>query len=127
MEERGTGWYAGWIIIKIFFVLALIFLLILGGRKAYSFGYQVFADETVSRAPGKDVAITVEDKMSPGALGELLERKGLVEDEKVFAVQMRLSKYNDSVVEGSYILNTSQTAEEMLAILSREDEKETES
>ena len=36
------------------------------------------------------------------------------------------SEYKGEIEPGSYVLNTSQTAEEMLRVLSRADEKETE-
>ncbi len=31
------------------------------GKKAYSFGYQVVSQEAVSRPPGKDVAVTLDN------------------------------------------------------------------
>ena len=41
-------------------------------------------------------------------------------------MQYMLSEYKGKLEPGSYVLNTSQTADEMLKVLSRADEKETE-
>ena len=105
-------------------LVAVAFLNI--GRKAYSFGYQVFAEETVSDPPGKKVAVTIEDDISVSELSDLLKTKRLIRDEKVFWVQYQLSEYKGKLKGGSYILNNSWTAEEMLAELSGANETETE-
>lgn len=112
--------------LKIIFLILAVFVLISLGKDAYSFGYRVFAEETVSKPPGKDVAVTVGKGISPSDLGEMLERKGLIKDGKVFWLQMMLSEYKDQVKEGSYVLNTSQTSEEMLAVLAGDQEQESE-
>ena len=64
--------------------------------------------------------------MSGKEIGELLEGRGLIRDAAVFRVQFALSDYKNAIVPGSYILNTSQTAEEMLAILAGQQETESE-
>ena len=113
-------------LLKVVVFVLVIVALVSVGKKAYSFGYKVFAEEAVSKPPGKDVAVTIEDDTSSGELGELLEDKGLIRDAKVFQVQYLLSGYKGKLKKGSYILNTSQTAEEMLAVLSGEQETESE-
>ena len=75
---------------------------------------------------GKKVAVTIEDGISASDLADLLEKKGLIQDAKVFWVQFQLSKYKNKLQGGSYILNTSQKAEEMLATLAGEEESESE-
>ena len=91
-------------------MLAVIVLcLIRLGGQAYSFGYRVFAQETVSESPGRNVAVTISEGMSGKEIGELLEGRGLIRDAAVFRVQFALSDYKNAIVPGSYILNTAQT------------------
>ena len=52
---------------------------------------------------------------------KILKSKGLIKDAKVFVVQESLSNYKDKLQSGTYILNTSMTTDEMLAVLARED------
>lgn len=61
--------------------------------------------------------------MSFGEIAKLLEEKKLIKDKNVFRIQYLLSEYKGEIEPGSYVLNTSQTAEEMLRVLSRADEK----
>ena len=92
------------------------------GEYAYSFGHSIYDNETVSDPPGWDVAVVIPDGSSISQVAKLLEARGLIRDEKVFRVQERLSRYHGQLKAGNYILNTSQTAEEMLAILSGNEE-----
>ena len=112
------------IIIKILLTVILVLVLIFAGRRAYGFGYRVFAQETMSSPPRKKVAVTITENMSIGEIAELLEMRELIQDNKVFRVQYLLSEYRGEIVPGSYVLNTSQTADEMLAVISRQEEKE---
>ena len=80
----------------------------------------------MSSPPGKKVAVTITENMSIGEIAELLEMRELIQDDKVFRVQYLLSEYRGEIVPGSYVLNTSQTADEMLAVISRQEEKESE-
>lgn len=124
--KKQTGIRLFFAILKLFALAALVFLLYAYGKKAYSFGYQVVAQEALSRPPGKDVAVTLDNGMTGEELAELLEEKGLVRDAKVFYVQMLFSKEKHQLKKGSYLLNTSQTPEEMLKVLSRQEETESE-
>lgn len=114
--------------LKVILFIIIVMVMIYFGKKAYSFGYLVFAEETVSQPPGKKVAITIVEGTSGSELGKTLKEKGLIKDAKVFQVQYMLSEYKDQLKQGSYVLNTSQTSEEMLAILSGNavEEEETE-
>ena len=122
MKENSAKSIAVGIAVKIVLLAGLIFT----GRQAYTFGYQIFAQEAMSEAPGKKVAVTITKDMSFGEIAKLLEEKKLIKDKNVFRIQYMLSEYKGEIEPGSYVLNTSQTAEEMLRVLSRADEKETE-
>lgn len=126
MKQRKKSVIAVFAILKLLILVLVVAALVSVGRKAYSFGYRVFAEDTVSDPPGKKVAVTIEDDISVTELSELLKSKRLIKDEKVFWVQYQLSEYKGKLKGGSYILNNSWTSEEMLAELSGEDETETE-
>ena len=112
--------------VKMVILILIVYALFVFGRHAYDFGFQVFAGETVSDPPGKEVAVTITDDMSVMEVGELLESKGLIKDAKVFWVQEKLSKYSGKLKKGNYILTTAQDADEMLEELAQETEAQTE-
>jgi len=126
MKKRNAAVSVALILLKVAIYILIIVVLISFGKKSYAFGYKVFAEETVSGPPGKKVVVTIEEGISPTELGKLLKEKGLIKDPRVFWVQVQLSKYKDKIQAGNYILNTSETSEEMLAILSNDVETESE-
>ncbi len=91
------------------------------GEYAYHFGHSVYADTAVSDPPGMDVAVVIPEGSSVAQVAALLEAKGLIQDDKVFIVQERLSKYHGQMKAGNYVLNTSERASQMLALLSGQE------
>ena len=71
----------------------IIFILAVGGRMAYQFGYHVFAQQPLSDPPGKEAALTVQEGDTIKEIAEILEADGIIPDALVFCVQERLSKY----------------------------------
>ena len=100
----------------LFWVLA-VFGIGWAGKQAYQFGYRVFHEETMEKAPGTDKSVTFRQDMSEFDLAKKLEQKRLVQDAKLFYVQLELSKYRGKLQPGTYTLNTSMEAEEMISIL----------
>ncbi len=84
---------------------------------AYDFGYRVFAEPAMSSEPGVDISVAITDDMSVMDIGELLQDQGLIADAKLFYIQEKVSEYKDMIRPGIYVLNTSMTAEEMLAVM----------
>ena len=125
MKQRKKSVIAAFAVLKFFILVLVAAAFVTAGTKAYSFGYRVFAEDTVSDPPGKKVAVTIEDDISVSELSALLKSKRLIKDEKVFWVQYQLSEYKGKLKGGSYVLNNSWTSEEMLAELSGEEETET--
>lgn len=125
MNQRRKSVTAIFAILKILALIVVIAVLVSVGRKAYDFGYRVFAEKAVSAPPGKKVAVTIEDGISVSELSELLKSKRLIKDEKVFWMQYNLSQYRGKMKGGNYILTTAMTAEEMLAEMSGANETET--
>ncbi|MDO4632866.1 MAG: endolytic transglycosylase MltG [Eubacteriales bacterium] len=88
------------------------------GSYAYRFGYQLYAGEGVDRAPGREVAVVISEGQSVRSVAEMLHWQGLISDVMVFQAQERLSKYHGQMRAGNYVLNTSWSAEKILAALS---------
>lgn len=108
-----------------FLLLVLVVLgLIRAGQWAYGFGYRVYTEGAVDSAPGTDKSVTVTSDMSAKEIGDLLEEKGLIRDAGLFVVQLKLSSYSGQIRSGTYTLNTSMTAEEMMQVMAAEEDTE---
>lgn len=110
-------------------IIALLFVLIIFGVvrlsvAAYNMGYRILTEEPMDKEPGRDVIVEVEKGVSPLTLGKNLEEKGLIRNAYLFVIQMKLSAYANKVQPGVYTLSTSQTAREMLQIMSTVSEKD---
>ncbi len=99
-------------------VIAVIYI----GKSAFDFGYAIFNQVPMaSEEDGRDITVVVENGDSVYQIGKILKNKGLIEDAKIFVVQEKLSNYKGKLQSGTYILNTSMNAEEMMAVLAKED------
>ena len=109
--------------LRILVYICAILLIIFAGKTAYSFGYLIFDDHPMAetKEEGQDVTVIVGEDDDVYQIGQTLEEKGLIERPVIFWVQEKLSDYRGKIQPGTYILNTSQNAEEMLAILSGEN------
>lgn len=129
MENKNTTRSVVFILIKIAVLALIVLAVVFIGKKAYEFGYDVFSEETVSDPPGKDVVVTIPDGYGAKDVGRLLEEKKLIPDGNVFRVQELLSKYHNKIRAGTYTLNSSWTAEQILKVIavdSVQEETETE-
>ena len=109
-------------ILKILIYVCLAVFLVFLARQAYTLGYQVFDQVPVDSGEGREVAVVVTEEMSVSDVGDLLREEGLVEESSlVFWFQELFSDYHGEILPGSYILNTNQTVDEMLAILAQAD------
>lgn len=107
------------LLVYICVVLAIIF----AGKTAYSFGYLIFDQHPMAATAeeGQDVTVIVKEEDSVYDVGETLEAKGLIERPVVFWMREKLSDYRGEIKPGTYLLNTSQDVEVILAILSKEN------
>lgn len=112
------------------FRLAIIILVIVGiyriGEYAYAYCYSIVSDAAVDEAPGRDVRVSLTSDMSAKNVAELLEKKGLVEDARIFQIQLKVNDYEDLLKPGSYVLNTSMAPREMMRVMAGETEDEEE-
>ena len=105
-------------VLKILFYVLVIIVMIYLAQKAYSFGYAIFNQEPVAEAPGQAVTVIIPEDSTVKDIARTLERKGLIEDDAIFLLQERLSGYHGRLLPGTYLLNTSMTADEKMEILS---------
>lgn len=113
-------------IIKIAAAVVLVYFVYQASMLAYDYGYRVFTEPAMAKE-GKGVDVTVDITMgkTDRQIGQILEAKGLVRDGDLFYVQALLSEYSGQLLPGSYVLNTSMTAKEMMEIMSTEPKEET--
>ena len=95
--------------------------------KCYEFGYRIFKEPPVTASgEGKKITVNLTDGVTPKALGELLEAKGIIRDSKLFVVQYYCSEYKEEMKAGTYVLKSTMTAEEMFAVMAGYGEEEEE-
>lgn len=123
MEKKETGTVLRTVlfvlksILKLVIYVAIILVVINLCKSAFSFGYAVLNQEPVAEAPGTDVTVEIPVGASASDVGKILEENHLIEDWKVFVLQELLSNYHDKLQSGTFVLNTSQLPDEMIAIL----------
>lgn len=111
-------------VFKIIIYSLIIFVIYKGSIFAYEFGFSVFTEEPVDQDSGRDVTITIMKGQSAYDIGDTLQSSGLIEDSKVFWAREFLSEYHGKLSPGIYTLNTSMTMDEMMKMMSREEESE---
>lgn len=115
--------------VSISFSILVILLVLIGfvkiGTYCYEFGYRVFTEAPVDAEPGRDVMVQISSHMSDMDIAKELKEKGLVEDAKLFYVQLKVSAYSGKFHDGVYTLNTSMTARDMMVVMAAEPEQST--
>ena len=102
-------------------ILGLVFLAIWHlGKEAYYYGRGVFYPEPMDVEPGSYMLVKVAEQDTVKDIAKHLEKRGLVEDWKLFYLQARLGEYYEDVLPGEYILSTAMLPEEMMEIMSTE-------
>ena len=117
--------------VSISFSILVMLLVVIGliklGSFCYDFGYRVFTEGPVEEGPGTDVTVDVAGDLSEYQIGKLLKKEGLIRDVNLFYVQLRMSAYHGKLKPGSYTLNTSMTAKDMMTVMAAVSAESTES
>ena len=117
-DKRSAALFAGMSVCRLLIWVLAAWILIKAGKSAYSFGYQVFAQRPVSSPPGKNVSVTVSEGMTGAELGESFEEIGNLSGmPRSSRCRWSCQNIKNQIHPGTYILNSSQTADEMLAVL----------
>lgn len=113
--------------VSISFSVLVILLVLIGfvkvGTYCYDFGYRIFTEEAIDEEPGRDVVIQITDDMSGMDIAKELKDKGLIQDARLFYVQLKVSAYSKKINPGVYTLNTSMQARDMMVEMSKEQEE----
>lgn len=124
-KKKGTGYkvavFGAKGILRILIYILVGCSVILLCKTAYSFGYSIFKQEAMVEAPGQAVTVVIPEGSSALDIGEILEKKGLVESPIMFVLQEYLSTYHGDLKAGTYLLNTSMIPDEIMEILSGEN------
>ena len=118
-------------VIKAASTVLIILLVVYGTARvslmAFDYGYRVFTEPPMASKPGTSVMVTITPEMGAGDIADVLLEKGLIRDDNLFWIQYQLSAYKGELLPGSYTLNTSMTAREMMIIMAHQDEDAEES
>ena len=113
--------------VSISFSVLVILLVLIGfvkvGTYCYDFGYRIFTEEAIDEEPGRDIVIQITDDMSGMDIAKELKDKGLIQDARLFYVQLKVSAYSKKINPGVYTLNTSMQARDMMVEMSKEQEE----
>lgn len=109
-------------VLKITIAAVVIIVIYNAAVAAYDYGYRIFAESPMAEEPGEERKIEIPKDSSAAQIGRILEANGLIADSKLFVLQEFLSEHKGKTNPGVYELNTSMTAEEMLAVIAAEPE-----
>lgn len=109
-------------ILKVVFVVVVIYLVYTGASTCYDYGYRIFTEPAVSAGEGRKITVTLTSDMSATEIGTVMQEKGLVRDGRLFALQYLLSEYKKDSKPGTYELSTAMTAEEMMEVMAGQTE-----
>ncbi len=99
---------------------AAILLLYEGITRGYQFGHSLFYDTAASDPPGIEMRVTIGEDKSLMNLAAALEESKLIKNRYAFLIQSIFYGYGYSdhpVEEGTFLLNSSMTAKELIITL----------
>lgn len=102
----------------VFLIYCVIFILLsFGAKRAYQFGYGIFADEPAGSLYIRDYPITITETMTDSEVAELLAEKGLIEDKDRFLIKKKVFYSKEKFVPGNYVLNNTMKMSEIMKSL----------
>lgn len=126
MESKQIVSTVAGMVIKIGIAIVVLFIIFKLTIATYNFGYRIFGEKPISEGEGREVSVAIVEGKSVKEIGKILVSKGLIRDANLFYIQELLSAYHNKLKPGIHVLSTSMTPEEMMEVMSREQE-ETES
>ncbi len=104
--------------VKLCLIVAAISVISKYASLAYRYGYNIYNQVPASPYDTRTVTVSVTNSMSVMDIAELLENRGIIEDKLLFYLQERFSEYHGLIAPGTYVLSPSQTADEIIAVMS---------
>lgn len=105
---------------KLAILVIAVYVLIYGGRLAFSTGYELMVKSPDQTAKIVDVSINIPQGSSTEEIAEILHDNNLIGSTFYFRVLARFSGHDQEFQYGDYTLNTSMTEEEIMEILKTE-------
>lgn len=105
-------------IIKIVLAVVIVMYIYKWATASYDFGYRIFTEQPMSVGEGRIISVEITEDATAKSIGRMLEEKGLIRDRNVFFLQELLSEHRGEEKPGIYDLSTAMTADEILAIIS---------
>ncbi len=103
---------------NIVLVIVGAIIIFAAGSKAYTFGHNIFNEESVdTEENARQVEVVISDGISAKQLSSILYDKGLCRDKTIMYFQIVLSDYNNNFVGGTYTLDTAMKPSEMMEIM----------
>lgn len=103
---------------NIVLVIVGAIIIFAAGSKAYTFGHNIFNEESVdTEENARQVEVVISDGISAKQLSSVLYDKGLCRDKTIMYFQIVLSDYNNNFVGGTYTLDTAMKPSEMMEIM----------
>lgn len=112
------------LLLNIAFYLFVIFVIMEASKIAYSFTYQIFGQETMEQAPGRDIEIQIKKGESSLNVASKLEVNRIIKNKYSFYVKAKIMNY--VIMPGTYTLNTSMTYDEIFSVITVPSAEETE-
>lgn len=107
-------------ILKLLIIICIIVVMIFLAKQAYSIGHDVFNDHPIDSGTGRAVEVVITEEMSVMEIGELLNKKGLLDERPiVFWIQEFISENHNQILPGTYTLTTAMNVEEMLSVMAQ--------
>ena len=107
--------------VKVAIIALVVMYTIRFAGDAYQFGYRLFSEEPPAKEPGIDIEVTIPLGSDARQIGKILEQRGLIKDANLFFVQELISDYRGKLSAGTYTLNNSWTADQIMAAMVGED------
>ncbi len=121
MNTKKAAWTVLWIALRMVIMAVIAIGIFRLGTMAFSYGHSVFQEEALDAMPGRTIEVTVPEGASKTEIAKLIEKKGLVEDWKLFYIQILCSKYASSMKAGTYTLSTAMKPRQLMAVMSGEE------
>ncbi len=107
---------------KLILYAVAILLLAEGISRGYAFGHSLFYESAMEEPPGTDKTVTIPQGQKQSDTIRNLKDAGLIDNE--LAMQIQIKFYDYEIHPGTYILNTSMSAKEILQMLNENPESE---
>jgi UPF0755 protein len=103
------------LLLNIVFYVLVVILIINISKKAFEVTYEIYGPVAVDESPGRDIIFQIGKGESKMDVATKLEVNRLIRSKYAFFLRMKLS--DDVVMPGTYVINSSMTTDEILAVI----------